>query len=141
MRLRLVAFVVCVLALPVALSAAPPAWVLNPGTPAVAAAAGPPWLTVLGIPAPQAKTCSVWTPCGDGNTAACTGVSSCTYSLDGVVCDGNDHACPNFCSATTSCNECIPSRILTCYSTTGPCYQIDDGVHCGGNDIPCRCPD
>jgi hypothetical protein len=141
MRLRLVAFVVCALALPVVLAAAPPAWVLNPGTPAVAAAAGPPWLTGLGTPAPQAKTCTASRACGDGNTVACTGTYTCSLSLDGVTCDGADTACPNFCSATTRCDICSPPRILTCYSTSGNCYQIDDGVHCGGNDVPCHCPD
>jgi hypothetical protein len=133
--------VVCAVALPSLLAAAPPSWVPRAATPAVAAAAAPPWLTGLGTPAPQAKTCSASRPCGDGNTAACTGIYTCSLSLDGVVCDGNDVSCPNFCSASTTCNECTPSRFLTCYSTYGDCHQIDDGVSCNGRDWPCHCPD
>jgi hypothetical protein len=144
MRFGLVSLVLaCTVSLPSALAAAPPAWVPNLSTSVLASssAADLPWLTGIGSPAPQAKTCAASRDCGDGNTATCTGTYTCSQSLDGVSCDGNDVACPHFCSASTTCSNCVPARFLTCYSTYGDCHQIDDGVSCNGRDWPCRCPD
>src|SRR5437588_487345 len=68
-------------------------------------AAPPDPLTGLGTPSPSSRTCSVSRACGDGNTAACTGVSSCTFSQRGVTCDGTEVACPNYCTMSWTCSN------------------------------------
>lgn len=87
-----------------------------------------------GAPAPTPKACSISRPCGDGNTAACTGNSSCIYSAKGVKCDGVETACPNYCAMGWWC-ECGQR---TCSSLRGDCGVTNTG--CDGQEKICLCP-
>lgn len=95
-------------------------------------------LAGVGIPEPALKACNVSRPCGDGNTAACSGISSCVYSQKGVKCDGVEHACPNYCSMGWTCAEC-PGYVHFCWSLSGDCGVTNDG--CNGQPQRCLCPE
>jgi hypothetical protein len=98
-------------------------------------------LPAIGTPAPSPRSCSISRPCGDGNTAFCTGSYSCVYSQRGVTCDNNPEvACPNYCAIAEPCEDC--NRYVTCWSLAGDCQQTDDGISCdGGTPRHCHCPD
>lgn len=96
----------------------------------------------VGTPNPQWKTCSASIDCGDGNTAACTGNSNCHTTIAGVMCDGTEVKCPNFCSISQSCDCCNGPYIGTCWSRHGDCQYTDDGIECNGHEFTCGqlCP-
>jgi len=85
-------------------------------------------------------TCTASHICGDGNTASCTGFSSCNVTAAGVSCDGVETRCPNYCTVGESCTDC--NRFAFCFSTAGICSVTDDGFSCNGNaPRHCHCPD
>jgi hypothetical protein len=96
----------------------------------------------VGTPAPQWKTCSASVDCGDGNTAACTGNSSCQVTIAGVKCDGTETRCPNFCSIAESCDCCSGPYTSVCWSRKGDCQYTSGGIACNGNTFSCAsaCP-
>lgn len=96
-------------------------------------------LPPVGTPSPHPRACSVSRPCGDGNTAACIGNSSCVYSQKGVKCDGVETACPNYCEMGWSCTECYPMLQMFCWSLSGDCGVTNTG--CNGAEQNCPCPD
>lgn len=81
------------------------------------------------------SSCSVSLNCGDGNVVSCTGTTSCSRTIAGVICDGNEVRCPNFCSLSLNCGPC---GIATCWSTAGNCTRNPDA--CDGRLLRCRCP-
>ena len=123
---------------------APSAGAIGAASPALVAASAPlaaPVATDLesgaplfGTPAPTFMSCSISRACGDGNTAACTGNSSCVNSLRGVSCDGVETACPNFCTISLNC----PRGVLTCASLAGACTTTPNGIACNGHEHVCK---
>jgi hypothetical protein len=86
-------------------------------------------------------TCTASHVCGDGNTATCSGTSTCSVTQAGVSCDGVETKCPNYCSVVDVCTDC--NYYLFCWSTAGTCSETDDGITCqpGGTPRHCHCPD
>jgi hypothetical protein len=96
----------------------------------------------VGTPSPQWKTCSASNNCGDGNTAACTGSSTCQTTIAGVQCDGTEVRCPNFCSISQNCDCCNGPYTSTCWSLRGDCQYTGSGIACNGATFTCfdSCP-
>jgi hypothetical protein len=90
-------------------------------------------------PSPTPQSCSISRPCGDGNTAACTGSFSCVYSQRGVKCNGVETACPNYCEMGWTCTECVPPMQVFCFSLSGDCGVT--GEACNGDSMSCPCLD
>lgn len=80
--------------------------------------------------------CSAQKDCGDGNVVSCTGNVSCTTTIAGVKCDGQETRCPNFCTERIQC-EC---GVFVCWSTSGNCTTFPTSS-CDGHELTCDlCP-
>lgn len=100
----------------------------------------------LEVPAPQQRTCSVSNECGDGNVATCTGNNSCTTTIAGVKCDGNEVKCPHFCTISQECQCCTGTQTGFCWSKRGDCEATPEGISCNDQVVRCedtcpQCPD
>lgn len=89
-------------------------------------------LTGVGTPAPTPKECSISRSCGDGNTVACTGTSSCVYSPMGVQCGTTQVSCPAACRMDFQCGAC---GYYSCISLKGDCGITGEG--CNGHPQVC----
>ena len=70
-------------------------------------------LTILSFLLPFAAahaSCTASHVCGDGNTATCSGTSTCSVTIAGVSCDGIETKCPNYCSASEACTMIVLVR-------------------------------